>query len=54
MNLSLLAEPAQTLSYMIAGYAVILGTIGAYLISLAIRRHKLNREKENVETLLKK
>jgi hypothetical protein len=36
--------PADTLNYMILGFAVILGTIGLYLISLVVRWRAARRD----------
>ncbi|MES0339258.1 MAG: hypothetical protein ABUK16_03850 [Anaerolineales bacterium] len=36
--------PAGTLNYMIAGYAVILGTIGLYIVSLIMRFRSLRQD----------
>ncbi len=36
--------PADTLNYMIAGYAVILGTIGLYIVSLIMRFRSLRQD----------
>ncbi len=47
----LLDAPANTLSYMIAGYAVIFGVILIYLVSLVIRRYNLRRDMETLEEL---
>jgi hypothetical protein len=46
--------PANTTSYMIAGYIVIFGVILIYLASLAIRRRNLNQDLEVLEQLDKK
>jgi len=43
--------PAQTLDYMIAGYAVIFGVMLIYLISLYIRRKNLSQDIEVLEEL---
>ena len=42
---------AQTTSYMIAGFAVILGLIGLLIISLFVRTRRLRRELEMLESL---
>lgn len=45
MNTHFLQEgPAQTAKYMVAGYAVIFGVMGLYLVSLAVRKKNLNRD----------
>ena len=36
--------PADTLNYMIAGYAVIIGTIGLYIVSLIMRFRSLRQD----------
>jgi hypothetical protein len=46
-----LDAPADTLSYMIAGYIVIFGVMAIYLISLAIRRRNLKQDLETLEEL---
>lgn len=38
--------PAQTLDYMIAGYAVIFGTMLIYLVSLIVRGRNLRQDYE--------
>ncbi|RPI31534.1 MAG: hypothetical protein EHM70_11310 [Chloroflexota bacterium] len=38
--------PADTLAYMIAGYAVIFGLMFAYLISLIVRAKNLKQDME--------
>lgn len=38
--------PAQTLDYMIAGYAVIFGTMLIYLVSLIVRGRNLQQDYE--------
>lgn len=38
--------PADTLTYMIAGYVVIFGVILVYLVSLAIRNRNFNQDLE--------
>ena len=40
--------PAGTLNYMIAGYAVILGAIGLYIVNIILRFRSLRQD----ETLL--
>jgi hypothetical protein len=54
MNLSILAEPAQTMGYMVAGYMVILGALAIYIISLGVRWRKLTRDQKELKELLKK
>ncbi|MBN1536121.1 MAG: heme exporter protein CcmD [Anaerolineales bacterium] len=41
--------PADTINYMIAGYAVIFGVMLAYVISLLVRRRRLQRELKELE-----
>lgn len=36
--------PAQTMNYMIAGFTVIFGLMGLYLLSMAVRTRNLERE----------
>jgi CcmD family protein len=43
--------PAQTVNYFIAGYAVIFGAMGLYLVSLIVRRRNLKRDLETLEEL---
>lgn len=51
MNLSMLSQtgPAQTTDYMIAGYAVIIGVMVIYLISIWLRNRNLMRQWEMLE-----
>lgn len=46
--------PANTLGYMIAGYAVIAVVTGAYLISLVVRFRNLHQDEETLKDLEKK
>jgi TRAP-type C4-dicarboxylate transport system permease small subunit len=46
--------PANTLSYMILGYAVIFGVILIYLASLAIRSRNLRQDLEVLKDLEEK
>jgi hypothetical protein len=46
--------PANTTSYMVAGYAVIFGIMLIYLISLIVRRRNLQQDSEILESLEKK
>jgi len=46
--------PADTYSYMIAGYVVIFGVILAYLGSLVVRWRSLQREKTMLEQIEEK
>ncbi len=43
--------PADTISYMVAGYAVIFGVMLIYLVSLFIRRRKLEQDLEVLQEL---
>ncbi len=43
--------PADTLSYMILGYSVILGTITLFLTSLVLRFRNLARDLKALEDL---
>jgi hypothetical protein len=43
--------PANTTSYMIAGYAIIFGVMLIYLISLLVRQRNLNRDLEVLEEI---
>ncbi len=43
------AEPAQTLGYMVAGYIVIFGVMGLYLLSLFLRHRNVQRDLETLE-----
>jgi hypothetical protein len=40
---------AETTNYMLAGYAVIFGAMGLYLVSLAARWRRLRRDEEMLE-----
>jgi len=42
--------PAQTFGYMVMGFAVIFGTLGAYLLSLWLRARNLRRDLEILES----
>ncbi len=46
--------PANTMSYMLAGYGVIFGTMIIYLVSLVIRWRNLRQDEEMLEELEKK
>ena len=46
--------PADTVAYMIAGYAVIFGVILIYLASLAIRNRNLKQDLEILQDLEEK
>ena len=43
--------PANTTTYMIAGYAVIFGVMLIYLISLYLRKRNLNQDLEVLEEM---
>jgi hypothetical protein len=43
--------PADTISYMIAGFAVIFGFMALYLVSLVVRNRNLQRDLETLEEL---
>lgn len=43
--------PAETTTYMIAGYAVIFGLMAIYLASLWVRRRNLNQELELLDEI---
>jgi hypothetical protein len=43
--------PANTTTYMIAGYTVIFGIMLIYLISLIVRRRNLQQDAEMLESL---
>jgi hypothetical protein len=53
MLLSVLLQegPANTTSYMVAGYAIIFGVMLIYLISLLVRQRNLNRDLEVLEEI---
>lgn len=45
----LLDAPAETFNFMLLGFAVILGSIGLFVISLIIRTRNLKRDLELVD-----
>lgn len=53
MLLSILLQegPANTTSYMIAGYTIIFGVMLIYLISLFVRQRNLNKDLEVLEEI---
>ena len=53
MLFSLLLQegPADTTSYMIAGYAIIFGVMLLYLISLLVRQRNLEKDLEVLEEI---
>jgi hypothetical protein len=46
--------PADTLNYMIGGYAVIFGTMILYLVSLVVRTRNLKQDENMLKDLEKK
>jgi hypothetical protein len=42
---------ADTLDYMILGYAVILGTMGIFILSIALRMRSLRKDEELLDEL---
>jgi hypothetical protein len=44
--------PAETLNYLIAGYAVIFGFLLLYLVSVVVRFRSLRREEQTLIELL--
>jgi hypothetical protein len=46
-----LEGPADTTNYMIAGYAVILGTMGLYIISLIVRFRSLRQDERLLDEM---
>ncbi|HWQ03825.1 MAG TPA: hypothetical protein VN452_00560 [Longilinea sp.] len=46
--------PADTLTYMIAGYSVIFGIMAIYLVSLIVRWNNLRKDEELLKDLEKK
>jgi hypothetical protein len=49
--MNLFDAPIDTFNYMVLGYAVILGCIGLYIVSLALRFRHLRRELEIYEAI---
>jgi hypothetical protein len=49
--MNLLSQTIDTNTYMIAGFAVILGVILIYIASLAIRHNKIIKEIEMIEQI---
>jgi hypothetical protein len=43
--------PADTVNYMVLGYVVILGTIGLYLVSLAVRWRNALRDEHMLQEI---
>jgi hypothetical protein len=52
MQSLLLEAPADTASYMIAGFAVIFGVMLLYVLSLYIRNHNLEQDMEVLSELV--
>ncbi len=50
-KMNLLSATPDTFSYMVLGYAVILGTMALYILSLVLRNRRLDRELILVEAL---
>ena len=46
--------PANTLSYLVAGYVVIFGSMAAYLVSLIVRFRNLKQDMDMFQELEKK
>jgi CcmD family protein len=46
--------PANTMNYMIAGYAVIFSVMLVYMISLVVRKRNLEREVKELEEMERK
>ncbi len=51
LPLPLLQETADTVGYMLFGYAVLLGLPALYIVSWFMRRRNLERDLETLETL---
>ena len=49
--MTLLNATPDTFSYMVLGYAVILGSVALYVISLVVRARRVDRELRLVEDL---
>jgi hypothetical protein len=49
--LPLLQDTPNTVNYMLAGYAVLLGVPALYVVSWFIRRRNLRRDLETIERL---
>ena len=47
-------ETLNTMSYLIAGYAVIFGVMLIYLISLFVRYHNLRQDEKTLEEMEEK
>ena len=46
--------PANTMGYMIAGYAVIFGVMLIYMVSLVVRWRNLRQDEETLREIEKK
>ncbi|HEY9088589.1 MAG TPA: hypothetical protein VIO36_10505 [Anaerolineaceae bacterium] len=46
--------PANTLAYMIAGYAIIFTVLAVYLVSLVVRWRNLRQDEETLREIEKK
>jgi hypothetical protein len=51
MSYFLFSPPPETTNYMIAGYIVILGVMSIYVVSLFLRRRKLEQDVKILEEL---
>ncbi|MGE5124293.1 MAG: hypothetical protein ACM3H7_07220 [Acidobacteriaceae bacterium] len=51
MLISVMQAPAETTTYMIAGYAVIFGVMLVYIISLIVRQRNLRRDVSTLSDL---
>jgi nitrate reductase gamma subunit len=49
--MTLLSTTPDTFSYMVLGYAVILGAMAIYVLSLVLRNRRIDRELQIVEEL---
>jgi hypothetical protein len=47
--MNLLQAPAETLNYMVMGYAFILGVLSLYIVSILVRFKRLKQEVELLE-----
>jgi hypothetical protein len=47
----LLQSPADTMNFMLMGFAVILGTMGLFILSLVMRFRSLKQDMEVLEEL---
>jgi hypothetical protein len=51
--MTLLNTTPDTFSFMVLGYAVILGTMALYILSLVVRNRRIDRELRFVEEIEK-